>query len=309
MRARHLRTIIIAAVASCALALTGCAPAAPAGPDPLTEVQVTGAVGEAPVVTIGDLSGLGNEVVRQVLVEGDGPRTTAETFIDPELAIYDGASKQAEVPFQPLGQIIQSSDPQLPQFFSDIFVDVPAGSRVLVIVPGSVLLAQTGQAVAPGATPTAPAVIVADVHAVPELAAWGAPQPPTQDLVTVTDGDGGAPIVTIAAGAPEPSELVLDVRKLGDGAVVAEGDRVFLQYRGVLFATGAEFDSSWSRGTPSQFATTDVVPGFAQALVGQTVGSQVVAIIPPALAYGDQASSSIPAGSTLVFVVDILAIA
>ena len=50
---------------------------------------------------------------------------------------------------------------------------------------------------------------------------------------------------------------------------------------------GTVFDSSWDKGAPTQFATTDVVPGFKQALEGQTVGSQVVAVIPPADGYGD----------------------
>ena len=50
-----------------------------------------------------------------------------------------------------------------------------------------------------------------------------------------------------------------------------------------------------------------VIPGWTQGLAGQTVGSQVLLVIPPDLGYGDQASGSIPANSTLVFVVDILA--
>ena len=44
-----------------------------------------------------------------------------------------------------------------------------------------------------------------------------------------------------------------------------------------------------------------------QAMVGQTIGSQVLMVIPPNLGYGDTAQGSIPANSTLIFVVDILA--
>lgn len=46
--------------------------------------------------------------------------------------------------------------------------------------------------------------------------------------------------------------------------------------------------------------------GFKKALEGQKVGSQVLAVIPPAEGYGAQAQSGIPANSTLVFVIDIL---
>ena len=51
-----------------------------------------------------------------------------------------------------------------------------------------------------------------------------------------------------------------------------------------------------------------VVPGFAEALEGQTVGSQVLVVIPPELAYGEEGAGSIPANATLVFVIDILGI-
>lgn len=297
------RTALASILAAIAL-LTGCAGATPAGPDPLTQVQVTGEVGAAPTVTIGDLSGLGEEPVREVLVEGDGPVIGADTMLDPRMAVFDGDSKREEVAYAPVGQLFTAGDPQLPPFFTDIFVGVPSGSRVLAIVPGAVLTGQTGGA--PGGTPVGPAVIVADVYAVPTQA-WGAEQPASQQLVTVTDAADGAPEIAIAPDAQAPADLVLDVRKLGDGAVVEDGQTVTVQYRGVLFATGEEFDSSWSRGQPAQFATNEVVPGFGRALVGQPLGTQVIAIIPPDLAYGDQATGSIPPGSTLVFVVDILA--
>jgi FKBP-type peptidyl-prolyl cis-trans isomerase len=66
------------------------------------------------------------------------------------------------------------------------------------------------------------------------------------------------------------------------------------------------FDSSWKRGAPTQFSISGVVPGFQKALVGQKVGSQVVAVVTPADGYGDKGSGSIPANATLVFVIDIL---
>jgi len=51
-----------------------------------------------------------------------------------------------------------------------------------------------------------------------------------------------------------------------------------------------------------------VIPGFAKALIGQQVGSQVGVIVPPSQGYGDQANEQIPAGSTLFFVIDILGV-
>ena len=81
-----------------------------------------------------------------------------------------------------------------------------------------------------------------------------------------------------------------------------------MHYTGVIWATGEVFDSSWTLGEPTSFATTDVIPGFGKALVGQTVGSQVIAVIPPSEGYGEAGSGDLIGGTdTLVFVVDILA--
>ena len=59
-------------------------------------------------------------------------------------------------------------------------------------------------------------------------------------------------------------------------------------------------------GEPASLTLDGVVEGFAQALEGQTVGSQIMVVVPPEFGYGDAAQASIPANSTLVFVIDIL---
>lgn len=305
---RRSRLGLIAGVAVVAALLSGCAADDASTTDPVSQVQVTGEYGEAPLVTVGDVSGVEDVAVREVLIEGDGPATTAESLIDANMAVYDGDTKQAAVEYQSIGNVFSAGDAALPAYFADIFVGVPAGSRVVVVVPGALMMEQSGQPVSTTSAPSAPAVIVADIDVVPGLEAWGAEQAPTQDLVSVADGEDGSPQVTVQPGAEAPSELVLDVRRAGDGEVVGDSAQVFLQYRGVLFDGGEEFDSSWTRGEPTQFSTDQVVPGFAQAIVGQSVGSQVIAIVPPHLAYGDTDNGAIPAGSTLVFVVDILAV-
>ena len=63
--------------------------------------------------------------------------------------------------------------------------------------------------------------------------------------------------------------------------------------------------TTWD-GEPASLTLDAVVPGFAQALEGQTVGSQVMVVVPPDSGYGDAAQGEIPANSTLVFVIDIL---
>jgi peptidylprolyl isomerase len=117
--------------------------------------------------------------------------------------------------------------------------------------------------------------------------------------------------VTIPPGTEPPSDLQIEVLKKGDGPVVPDPANVTVQYQGVNWTTGEVFDQSWGKGTPSPFSTDQVVPGFAKAMIGQTVGSQVVVIIPPAEGYGEagQPSAGIGGTDTLVFVIDILAVA
>ena len=126
----------------------------------------------------------------------------------------------------------------------------------------------------------------------------------------------GLPIVTLdASGEPsiefpedwEPSEnLVVQTLIRGDGPEVTIDDTLRVHYTGWL-TDGTVFDSSWARQEPASFPLLGVIPGWQEGLAGQTVGSQVLLIIPPDLAYGDEDRGSIPGGSTLIFVVDILA--
>jgi peptidylprolyl isomerase len=102
-----------------------------------------------------------------------------------------------------------------------------------------------------------------------------------------------------------PKELVVQTIIKGDGEKVTGDVPVRVHYTGVLWDGKTVFDTTWD-GDPKSITLDSVVPGFATALKGQTVGSQVMVVVPPAEGYKDQAQGSIPANSTLVFVIDIL---
>lgn len=125
------------------------------------------------------------------------------------------------------------------------------------------------------------------------------------DLPKVTLGKNGKPSIDMN-GYTGSNSLVAQPLIKGKGAEVQESNTVKVQYTGWLL-DGTQFDSSWDKGTPISFSLSQVVKGWTQGLTGQTVGSQVLLVVPPDLGYGNQASGSIPANSTLVFVVDILA--
>lgn len=130
---------------------------------------------------------------------------------------------------------------------------------------------------------------------------------PEAGLPTVTLDDTGAPSIDFSTADEKPTELVVQPLIEGDGEVVEETDTLTVNYTGWLW-DGDTFDSSWDRGAPASFGLNQVIPGWTEGLAGQTVGSQVLLIIPPDMGYGAEGSGeSIPGDSTLAFVVDILA--
>lgn len=134
----------------------------------------------------------------------------------------------------------------------------------------------------------------------------------------VTDIDSSLPKVTLASNG-EPSISKAELKKYkatkklvsqtlikGKGAKVKATDTVVVKYSGWLL-NGTKFDSSWSRNSTFSAALENgVIKGWGQGLTGKTIGSQVLLVVPPSLGYGTSAQGSIPANSTLVFVVDIL---
>jgi peptidylprolyl isomerase len=117
------------------------------------------------------------------------------------------------------------------------------------------------------------------------------------------------PKVVVPKGPP-PKELVVKDLEEGSGAEAKAYDVVTVQYVGVDYRTGREFDSSWSRGEPFSFTLggDEVIKGWGRGLKGMKVGGRRELIIPPALAYGESGTGSIPPNETLVFVVDLVSI-
>jgi len=138
--------------------------------------------------------------------------------------------------------------------------------------------------------------------------ATGATVAPVAGLPTVTLDSTGKPSVSFT-GATKPTALVAQDLITGTGPAIVEGQSITVHYTGWLW-DGAQFDSSWDRGAVATFtiASGSIIDGWVKGMVGKTVGSQVLLVVPPALGYGSAGSgTTIPADSTLVFVVDILA--
>ena len=312
MRKRPL--VFLSTVAAATLMLAGCAggaaPESSGTPDPTASsecaldaqpgatsdsVVVEGDGADAKVTVPADAAFAGVE--RTVVTPGDGEEIFVNDLVSVRYQIVDAAS----------GEVLDSSargeDGLLPVLLdtnqSSLFVAAlecePLGSKIALALPGAVF----------GEGQTNKVVVAEAVEHLPEVAT-GTPVDPTPGMPTVKLDDKGAPTITIP-DADAPTETKVAVLKQGDGATVASGDLVVVQYRGVKWSDGEEFDSSWGRdAVPAQFQTTGVVTGFRMALEGQKVGSQVIVEMPPADGYGASEGNELQKES-LVFVVDILA--
>lgn len=154
-----------------------------------------------------------------------------------------------------------------------------------------------------GAGNDVPTVTVVDVL---PLRATGQSVQPPQGLPAVKLAADGTPTLT-PTGADPPTTLVAQPLIRGTGRQVTRHDTVTVQYVGFSWKTGEAFDSTWSRGTPSSFSLVDV-PAWADGLSDQPVGSQLLLVVPPTYVLGATQSQEL-SGQTVVFVVDILAVA
>jgi len=117
--------------------------------------------------------------------------------------------------------------------------------------------------------------------------------------------------VPVIPKTPAPAETTVTDVVCGTGEEAKDGSDVEVKYVGVLYADGKEFDSSWSRGPAETLPFRiggGVITGFSKGVTGMKVGGRRQVVIPPAEGYGDQANGQIPAGSTLVFVIDLVTV-
>lgn len=254
----------------------------------------------------------------QVIFEGDGDLVSVGDTADVQITIYDGGTGASLISTDYAGSGLRLSAIADQPAFGAIAQCATVGSRVAAVGPAGELIGEA--AITANGLPVTvddTVVLVVDVLRSFLGRADGADQLAQAGFPAIVLAPDGRPGFTIPATDP-PTELRIAVLKAGNGATVKEGDSVVTHYTGVLWDSKAVFDSTWDRNVPTtlvaaDFTTTDdqsgVVPGFAQALIGQKVGSQVIVVIPPEFGYpAGSAPSTIGDGATLVFVFDVLGI-
>jgi peptidylprolyl isomerase len=118
------------------------------------------------------------------------------------------------------------------------------------------------------------------------------------------------PVIPKPTGTP-PRKLVKEDIVKGKGPGAKRGDTVVVNYVGLNFSNGREFDASWDSGAtfPVQLGTGSVIAGWEKGLIGIKEGGRRKLVIPPELGYGAQGyPPDIPPNETLIFVIDAVSI-
>lgn len=295
------------------LTLTGCSQSATLACDPagsgsqVESIEVSSERLTKPTVTFAAPI-TADSIQSRVVFEGEGNVFTGRNLIEFEFAGYHGGNGELlqETNFDGKNPAPGFFGPDSVPNFCSALVGAREGSRVVAIFPPKD--AHDGRGVENlGIGPDDSFVFVFDLARVYLEKAEGSAVAPEAGMPAVVTTPEGVPGVTIP-NTDAPNELRISQLLKGAGEIVKSGDNVTMHYSGFLWTGGTKFDSSWDKGTPAQFEVSPgmLIDGFLSAVVGQPVGSRVVVVIPPALGYGEQASATIPANSTLVFVIDIL---
>ncbi len=284
-----MRRVLVAVLAA-ALLLGGCT----SDPQQTPQVDVVGGQGEEPRIEYAPPLRI-TDATSEVVWEGAGPELEdgGPVLFDYRLQRADDGSLVEET-----YSSVPTSRTLTPEVISEDLYDAlrgrTVGTRVLLLLPAT------------SDTSSFASVMVVDVL---PTRAWGEPVEARDGLPGVTLADDGEPVIAVPDGDP-PASLVVQELRRGDGEQVARGSTVTVQYAGVRWTDGSAYDSSWAQGGPQTFdldadlGAGGVLPGLAEGLLGQTVGSQVLLVIPPGAdaAVGEEQD-------TLVLVVDLLAAA
>lgn len=267
------------------------------------DVTVTGAYGKSPKVKVKDPWAI-DETRTKVLEPSKGPVIAEGSTVEVDYYGVDGRtgkkfddsfSRGAPVSF-PLDQVVPG--------FSKGLVGQHQGSRVVIAMPGKDGYDASGGNAQAGINVGDTLIFVVDIVSVPLTGPEGKAVTPAAGLPTVTDKNG-TPEITVPKTDP-PADLQVQPLIKGTGKKVGESDSITFNYRYVTWADGKQVESSYGAKAGSS-PLTSLLPGMVKGLVGQTVGSRVLLVIPPADGYPDgNTKPSIAPGQTLVMVVDLL---
>jgi len=262
----------------------------------LSDVTIKGDFGSKPEVRF-DAAFIGDSEESAVIISGTGPEIKDGQRIETDyVAISGNDGADLDTTYGAAKTNIVLDKTTLLAAVYDAIVGKNVGSRIALTAN---MIEQSGMWV----------IFVFDITGAIDIptSASGTPVTPPAGLPTVIV-ENGVPTIQLPVGAA-PTTQVTQVLIKGNGPEITAGQTITMQYTGMIWSTGKVFDSSWG-SAPVDFpiGQGSVIAGFDSGLVGQTVGSRVLLIIPPDQGYGAEgnAQAGISGTDTLVFIVDLL---
>ncbi|GAA2456470.1 FKBP-type peptidyl-prolyl cis-trans isomerase [Actinomadura vinacea] len=323
-QAKRQRRIGIAVAVVAVLAIAGGTTFYLTRPGP--EIKATGALGTAPKVAIPkDLVPTGKLQVNTA-IKGNGTKLANGDTALVKFTFYQWArSTDTNKPDESTNKKLSSSwerpagQQVLPMTLGKTelkgldkgLVGQTAGSRVILEIPPKEGFGQQGQQL--GLSNTDSVVFVVDLLAAfgKNAEAQGTPKKlDDKDLPTVGANEPGkGPKVTIPKADP-PEKMRVETLIEGTGRATTKDDVAVVNYKGLIWRDGKQFDSSWEDGSPATFPlnSTEGMTGFFKGLQGQKIGSRVMLVLPPKDGYGKDGNpqAGIKGTDHTVFLVDIL---
>ncbi|GAB6902937.1 FKBP-type peptidyl-prolyl cis-trans isomerase [Kineosporia succinea] len=275
-------------------------------------IKVSGKFGEAPKVDV-PTPYSAEKTTRKIISEGDGEKVEAGQRVGIDYVGINGADgKKFDSSYDNGSTAAFTLDEgSVIKGLVTGLEGAPVGSRVLIAIPPADGYGTSG-VTSVGIGPTDTLVFVVDVQSSAEVLkrASGKKVTPKKGLPTVKlDSKTGEPAITLPDSKAGDS-LVVQPLIQGSGKKVEKGQNITVNYTGVTWPGGKVFDSTWTKKTTATFpiGRGQVISGWDKGLVGKTVGSQILLVIPPDEGYGAEGKTEagIKGTDTLVFVVDIL---
>lgn len=312
----------------------------------LSTASVAGAFGTVPTVTWTAIPDFPSKTVVQTSITGTGPAIPADRAVEAKVYVSDpqailqkrslcqasgSASASAcsttfpltapatdliktlqAVPYQVLSPSAKTL--QIPAnatgLFSAFRAGARIGSRVVGLMPSS-LLGQTVQ------SDSIPAIGIGNhdaVLVVIDFISLDAAPPTVTDVpasqlpaIVLKNGKPAGMTFTGIAKPKATDGLKRAILTQGTGTAITASSTITFDYLGSIYGAAKPFQENYS-GQAISYPLAQLVPGWQTGLVGVKAGSRVVLAIPPALGYGAQAQTGIPANSTLYFVLDIVSV-
>jgi len=299
-------TLVVMALGAAACGSGGSA-ALPALKD---EIRVAGAFGARPDIVFKTPLEV-SETAQWNGVRGEGDRVGATATVILQLTLVNGRTGKIAISTPDRSPLEVKLPDEVFPALARALVGQRADSRVVVASTADDAYGSLGSPQI-GIQGDDPVVMVADIlstdptEVLPGPTGTALPVPATAPrLLTSGEDVTGFDF----SGVRKPRRLTVIPLRAGDGPAVEAPDRITIDYVGQVWGAAKPFDNTFDQEPGSySIGLSSVINGWDRALAGVKEGSRLMILCPPRAAYGATAKPDIPAGSTLVFVVDVLGV-